>query len=282
MTVAAPADRRFRRAHVKPMRKHRRRLGWRVAQVVLLVIGLGYAGSRATRVVEPSALLKVKRIDVHGNSRLSSGEVLALLEGLKDRNILAVNLSEWRSRLLRSSWVEEAIVRRILPSTVDVTITERRALGISRMGDNLYLIDSRGVVIDEYGPAYADIDLPIIQGLRGTPGEDGLAVDRQRAELAARVLSSLSARDIAERLSEVDVRDPRDASVILKGDSAIIKLGHEDFLERLRSYLELSSALHERVPDIDYVDLRFDQRVYVRPVETRTSGRRPEPRPRVR
>lgn len=264
------------------MRKRRRRLGWRVVQVVVLAIGLGYAGYRAMKMVDQAALLKVKRIDVHGNSRLSSGEVLALLDGLEDRNILTVNLSEWRSRLLKSSWVEEAVVRRFLPSTVDVMITERRALGISRIGDTLYLIDSHGVVIDEYGPAYADIDLPIIQGLAGTPGEDPLTVDRERAEFAARVLSSLSGREIAERLSEVDVTEPRDAAVILKGDSTVIRLGHEDFLDRLRSYLELSSALHERVPEIDYVDLRFDRRVYVRPVEGQATDRRPEPGPRAR
>jgi cell division septal protein FtsQ len=81
------------------------------------------------------------------------------------------------------------------------------------------------------------------------------------------VLSSLSRRDIADRISEVDVTDPYSAAVILEGDPAVIKLGREDFLERLQSYLELSATLRERVPNIDYVDLRFDQRVYVRPVE---------------
>jgi hypothetical protein len=29
--------------------------------------------------------------------------------------------------------------------------------------------------------------------------------------------------------------------------------------------VELAPALKQRVPEIDYVDLRFDERVYVRP-----------------
>ena len=37
------------------------------------------------------------------------------------------------------------------------------------------------------------------------------------------------------------------------------------FLQRLESYLELSTTLRQRVADIDYVDLRFDDRIYVRP-----------------
>ena len=48
--------------------------------------------------------------------------------------------------------------------------------------------------------------------------------------------------------------------------------GNERFVERLQSYYELAPALRERVPDIDYVDLRFDERVYVRPAR---EGRSP-------
>ena len=47
--------------------------------------------------------------------------------------------------------------------------------------------------------------------------------------------------------------------------AAVIYLGEEQFLPRLKGYLDLASALRERVPDIDYVDLRFDERIYVRP-----------------
>ena len=53
--------------------------------------------------------------------------------------------------------------------------------------------------------------------------------------------------------------------VLLEGDGAQLHLGEERFVERLQSYLEVATALRERVPDIDYVDLRFDDRVYVKP-----------------
>jgi cell division septal protein FtsQ len=268
MNVSAPSDKRFRRAHVKPGRKRsRRRRGWRLLRLTLVGAITLFAGSRAVALLHQTDLLRVSQINVRDNSRLSIAEVVTLLDGLKGRHMLALDLGEWRRRLLRSSWIEDATVRRILPSTVEVTVVERRPLGISRLGDRLYLVDPAGVVIDEYGPAYREIDLPIIRGLVGPSETQEFAVDAERAALAARVLSSLSRRDIADRISEVDVTDPYNAAVILEGDPAIIKLGREDFLERLQSYLELSAALRERVPAIDYVDLRFDQRVYVRPVE---------------
>ncbi len=271
MAIATPADKRFRRAHVKPLRKRvGRGFKWRFLRGAVLVAAVAYAVARLVVLVNGMSLLEVNQISVRGNQRLSVEGVQASLDGLIGRNILTVNLGAWRLRLLKSSWVEEASIRRILPSTIDVTVTERHPLGICRIGGRLYLVDAHGVVIDEYGPAYADIDLPIIRGLVGVGASDGFAVDIPRAALAARALSSLSRQDVAERISEVDVTDLSNVAVMLKGDTAVIRLGREDFLERLQSYFELASVLRERIPDIDYVDLRFDRRVYVRPIETRT------------
>jgi cell division septal protein FtsQ len=144
-------------------------------------------------------------------------------------------------------------------------VSERRPIGIGRIAGQMYLVDERGAIIDEFGPQYTEFDLPIIDGL-AAPNDDGTITDRVRADLAARVIAALRAKpDIARRLSQVDVQDSRNVSVILSGDVATLHLGDQQFLPRLQSYLELAPALRERVDGIDYVDLRFDERVYVRP-----------------
>lgn len=99
------------------------------------------------------------------------------------------------------------------------------------------------------------------------PPRDGAAViDEARVGLAARLLEAVRQEaDLARRISQIDVRDAHDAVVLLDGDPALIHLGEDQFFERLRSYVELASALRARIPQIDYVDLRFGERVYVRP-----------------
>jgi cell division septal protein FtsQ len=141
-------------------------------------------------------------------------------------------------------------------------------MGIGRMAGGLYLLDERGRIIDEFGPNHAEFDLPLIDGLsKRTRSPDGPpVVDEERAALAARVLSSLQGRpQLAGRVSQIDVTDARDAVVILKNDTALVRIGDDQFAERLQSYLDLVAALREKVPQIDYVDLRFGERVYVRP-----------------
>jgi cell division protein FtsQ len=276
--VAAPADRRFRRAHLKPSRRRRH---WRSLVTPAVKSGLVglliiYGAYRASNVVAHARVLQIDRIVVRGNERLSKGEVLALLSGLRGESLMWTDLDAWRRRLLASPWVRDAALRRSLPSTVEVVVLERQPIGIGRLAGEMYLVDDRGVVIDQYDPQYADLDLPIIDGLSAPPGEG--MTDERRADLAARVIAAFRAKpDIARRLSQVDVSDVHNASVILTGDPAVIELGDDRFLQRIQSYLELAPTLRERVPDIEYVDLRFDERIYVRPASAPAALRQGKP-----
>ena len=56
--------------------------------------------------------------------------------------------------------------------------------------------------------------------------------------------------------------------MILDDDSALLRLGDPDFVARLQQYIDLAPALRERLSAIDYVDLRFEERLYVRPSKT--------------
>jgi cell division protein FtsQ len=261
MPVTAPADRRFLRAQVKPGRRHSPLRRWIViARVVLAACLLVLLGWWAVVAVTRTPALRVEDLHVSGTRQLSSGEVAALLDGLRGRNILFVDLEAWRQRVLASPWVADVTLRRALPHSVDVQVVERRPLAISRVAGELFLIDEQGSVIDEYGPRYADFDLPILDGLAPGSGA-GSAANERRMTLASRLLHDVRTKpELAKRISQVDVSDPRNAVVIVDHDTARVRLGEGQFVERLQSYLEMAQELRDRVPAIDYVDLRFGER----------------------
>lgn len=268
--VAAQTDKRFKRAHVKPSRKRASvaRQAWLVLRVAAILAVVGYGGYRGMTVIAGAQTLQVSHLIVSGNERMSTGEILALVDGLRGQNILAIGISEWQEKLLVSPWVESASIRRVLPATLEITVRERVPMGIGRLGTSLYLIDARGIIVDEYGPAYADIDLPIIDGLAAAPADKGELIDTARAEFASRVIAALSPRpELFRQVSQIDVSDLHDAVVILDDDTALLRLGDADFVARLQQYIDLQPALRERLEGIDYVDLRFDERLYVRPVK---------------
>jgi cell division protein FtsQ len=282
MSVKAPAEKNFRRARTRARPARRRKLralfSWRVVRGLLVVTLIALAAYRVASLAYHSTLFQVSRVRVQGNVLVSSGEVQAMVRDLQGAHILTADLARSRAELLESPWLAEVALRRVLPSTIDVFVSERRPFGLGREGHRLYLVARDGTLMDEFGPKYADFDLPIIDGLfprqagsrvspasRSQPAR-AAAADPARAALAASVVDALRPRpELITLVSQIDVSNVHDAVLLLDHDPALLHLGDERFRERLQSYLEIADALRERIADIDYVDLRFEQRVYVKP-----------------
>jgi cell division septal protein FtsQ len=265
-SVAAPADKRFRRSDVRPERRRRASHVWRLARWATVCLLLAATVVWLSRVVLTSPWLRVRNIVVRGNTHLSSEEVGGLLEGTRDKNVFEVNFDDYRRRVMDSPWVSQVTLWRVLPSTVEVRVAERVPMVVARLGPQLYLVDDAGAIIDEYGPQYREFDLPIVDGLLTAPVAGVRPVSADRVRLTMDLLAAVETRaDLKRHLSQVDVSDARDAVVMFDTTPVWLHLGDTRFIERLKMYLELEPTLQDRFRDIDYVDLRFDERVFVKP-----------------
>ena len=189
-----------------------------------------------------------------------------MLDSMRGQSILRVDFERFRRTILASPWVADVTMWRRLPSTVEVRVRERAPFAIARAGEGLYLVDPEGVLLDTFGPGYADLDLPIVSGLVDHPATAERRADAARVQLAARFLESLAAAPVLrDRLSDIDVSAPRDVVVTLGGETARLHLGDTRFVERLTLYLDLAPTLGRELGTMDTVDLRFDERVFVKP-----------------
>jgi len=270
MTVSVPTDKRFRRrTQLRPIKRRRVFTArWRrvlkVSAIFVIVLFVGY---QIKVFVLQMPVLSIDRVIVRGNVHLSTDEALSLVDGLHGENIFRTDLEQWRNALLASPWVKDATLRIVIPSTIKISISERVPMALGRIDGHLYLIDDQARLIAEYGTEYTHFDLPVIDGLLRETSNGQVVIDDQRSHLTMRVMNDLETQPrIVGRVSQIDVSNPSNVVVILDDDEALIHLGVNQFAERLRSYLEMVTALREKVPHIDYVDLRFGNRVYVRPV----------------
>lgn len=260
-----PHDRRFRRSRARGEQSPRQRWLARLwsATKIGVVVGLsGWALAFVYTMATASAWFTVRDLRVQGNQRLSTGEVSMLLDGLRGANVVVTSLEPWRERLMGSPWVKDAALRRVLPDAIDVTIVERRAAAIVRAGRTLQMMDAEGVLIDEYGPRYASLDLPLLEGIN-LAGD--AAPDQARTALAIDAIGELATAGMLWRVSQIDVSKPHDVVVTLNDDMTLLHLGDARFAERLQSYLDMARRLQAMATELEYVDLRFDDRVYIRP-----------------
>lgn len=201
---------------------------------------------------------RIARIEVKGNKFLSEGEVRELLGPAIGGNLISANLEGLRANLAASPWVGGAVVRRKLPNTLLVDVTERFPIALAET-DQLYVMDASGELIDLLGPRTADFDLPIIRGLSGVSVE----VRQDRARRANTLLDDLG--DLSAEVSEISVDRAGDLLVVLRGDGSVLKLAEPPYRKRVLSFLALRQKLRERCPDAEYFDLRFKDRIYAKP-----------------
>lgn len=255
--VPAPSDKRFRRSDVRQGRRRNwRRLlvrsGWIAGGVIVSLGCLAWLGS----VVVNASVLSISSIDVQGNSRLSQADVLAHLDKLSGQPLLRADLKKYQQELLKDPWVASAELWRVLPATVKVRITERTPRAIARFARELYLVDVDGMVLGHFSPEFASLDLTIVDGLAPS-ATIGDTVSPERMRLVDRLLHDLAPRaDLLDRLSQVDVSNPRNAIVTLRDEPAALYLGDEEFLTRLERWTETASAVRAQLAIEDHVDLR--------------------------
>jgi len=201
---------------------------------------------------------RISSIEVTGNKFLSEGEVREMLGPALGGNLISADLDGLRSNLAASPWVGGAVVRRKLPDTLLVDVTERFPIALAET-DQLYVMDSSGELIDLLGPRTAGFDLPIIRGLGGVSVE----VRQDRARRANLLLEDLG--ELSSEVSEISVDRSGDLMVVLRGDGSVLKLAEPPYRKRVLSFLALRQRLRERCPDAEYFDLRFKDRIYAKP-----------------
>jgi cell division protein FtsQ len=269
--ITAPADQRFRRPDSRPVRRRTSALLVRVWKPAAVVAAVVAAGAIAAGALLTAPGLAIDRLVVRGQVRMPGAVAEAQLAHLQGRNIFRADLEASRLRLLDLPWVEAASLVRVLPDTIEVRLVERTPIALVRLGQRLHLMDADGVVLAEFGPAYADLDLPIVDGLAGNAPRNGARVDPVRLAVVRRFFDALEPRpDLRARVSQIDVARARDLVLLLTDDAALLHLGQERFVERLQYYLDLVPTLGDQFQDIEYVDLRFEGRLVV---QARGDGR---------
>jgi hypothetical protein len=258
----APASERYLRGQRRGPKVSRRfgRLVLRRAMLLLGLVGLAGLGIWAATLAGRAPELAVNRVWVEGNERLSEGEILELLELDGRPNILTLDLDTVRQRLLRSAWVRDVELRRVLPATLTLEIVERRPVAIASL-DELYLLADDGTILDQLSPQYDVSKLVLARGLRDEKG-----LSSERAALAGRLSGALMEDPrLSLLVSEIDVSGGRRSIVVRLRKPAITLLVEEQtMIDRMNEILPLLNGVLDLYPHLTVVDLRFHKRIYLR------------------
>lgn len=89
----------------------------------------------------------LRKIEVKNNKKVKKEEIIKLTGLRGDERLFRISLKDIRNRLLKNSYIEDVMIVRKLPDTLEIIVKEREPLGIIKKAKTFYLIDKEGVII---------------------------------------------------------------------------------------------------------------------------------------
>jgi cell division protein FtsQ len=265
----------FRRTRNAHLHRNRRRMWLRrgVRGLLFTAVTLGLAatvGIGGWRWMQATPVFAIDHIRVEGLQRSDPADLRLRLAPWRGSNLLAVNLGDVRRLAMKAPWVRDASVRRVLPDTLAVRVSERRPVAMTVTDGVLTMVDRSGTAITTWDRRLTGVDMPLLTGL------DGLDPDARAAQVRSGldILDRLARYDagLVGSLSEIDLSRGDRVTVRLTNEPAPLYLSREDITVNLDHYLALRGDIRTRVPAVDAVDLRWRGRVVVVPQSDEIAG----------
>ena len=199
--------------------------------------------------------LNIKQVEIDCRHPLLNNQVKDFISRIPMGNILLLDPSEISISLKDLPWAATVRVRKIFPSTLRVTVVERKPWAVVKK-DRIYLIDRDGVVLQPAGPEAMD-SLPLLSD-REEFADDYL----HKIQAAGKFLDLLIPGEKAD-IATIDLSSGSNMKISTRYPPNELYLGRKGQVERFRYFQQIKGRLG-LYGSFDYVDLRFDDRIYLK------------------
>ena len=202
-----------------------------------------------------SPLFTFQRLDLNGNSYLNSDDVMEIGRIQKGTPLFQLKTDEITQNLMHDLRIESAVVRRRLPDTIEIDITERVPVATAICDYGYIDFDRQGKVIHSYRSLHK-MPIPLITG---TTLHDLYIGDDNKDEQVAQILMFLQKlnADALNQISEINMANPEQITAYTT-NGVQIRLGS---MERLDEKAKLTQDFLDNLPgsrhSIEYVDFSY-------------------------
>ncbi len=253
----------FQRGHgSRSLQRSRKRLTLRpkhVLAVFALLAAFFFALDRAYLFLVSWDRLTIRTYELHGGRERVRQAIGRCLSSRPFGNILLCDLALLQKELKSNSWVKDARVQKVFPSSLKIEITERVPFALLERG-SLSLLAEDGTVLEPSVPE-GEWNLPVVR-------DEGAFLDRfeEKWETARACLEALSLAERA-RVATLECSDDGRITLRFREDPLLLILDGTFIRERLDYFTAHREAWESEYGALETADLRFDGRVIVRPRE---------------
>ena len=172
-------------------------------------------------------------------------------------NLFTVSGRKISRKMMESPWIRSVAVRKEFPDRLLVDIREAEPFALLDLKGKLFIVDEKGTMLEELG----NIAVPFLPVISGNPYQEREAfLEALTFAKAIKNTGVLSRKDHIEIISH----KPQEMSVNI--DGIVVKVGEGEYEEKLARLTDIEEEIKSRKISVDYIDLRFANRVLVSPV----------------
>ena len=216
-----------------------------------------------------SVFFRVSNIEVTGADRYTQEEIVEASDIKDGDNLMLVNRSSVAERIYsKLIYIGEVNVRRKLPNTIVIEITESDSIAVVESESGLWLIDNNCRLLEECATQDAETYIKV-KGFSAVKPEQGKLIavpeeDKPKVKFLSGILTAISAKNMTGDVNSLDVSNLLNAEFDYLEGRYTVKLGRDENLDyKFELLLGVISKLDAK--DTGVIDLSQDKKAQFSP-----------------
>lgn len=219
-----------------------------------------------------SSVFTVKYVEVRGAQLSSAGDIETMAHMqteekriffLQQDRLFVFKSEDFKSKLINDYSLENVKIIKKLPSTLIIELQEKQAAAVWLEAEQYYLVDSAADIISPSSPE--ELSVPIIRN-NGLPKikERKVDVDPSIISTASQIFTNFPSRFSWISVKELAVSNDARTLILASAKGPMIYFNTSEAVDPQLVRLDtlLQGDLRSRFEKLDYIDLRFGDKLY--------------------
>ncbi len=188
-----------------------------------------------------SPIFNITEITVKGNEQISSNEIISLSRIEKGTNLYKMRSKQIAENIKENKYIEEVNVSRKLPSTIVITVKERKPEFYLEFGGAYTYIDSQGYIIELSSNVLEN--KPKLLGLKTPsenikPGNNLCDEDVENIYEVLKILKIAENYSIKDKITSINISDSNNYVLNIQNENKIVNVGTTEKIDTKMMYLQ--------------------------------------------
>ena len=229
---------RNRRAKLSEKQIRRNKIIKRTLQTIVLTIVI--IGLLVFLLLSP--IFNIKNIIVEKNEKISTEQIISLSKIEKDINMFKVSVVDTINAINENPYVKKVEIKRKLPDTIKLIVTERKPTFVLEHGSSYAYIDNQGYILEI--SANNEGEMTKIKGYETKeenilPGNRLEENDLKKLNTAIKIISAAANNEIDKIITTINIENENDYSLYLESKGKTVYLGDCTSLDTRMLYVKV-------------------------------------------